>query len=94
MDADDLALLANTPSQAESLLHSLEQAAGDIGLCMNTNKTEYMCFKQEGVISTKYGDPLKLVNKFAYFGSSISSTESDVYLSSKGMAAMNRLLII
>ena len=30
--ADDLALLTNTPTQAKSLLHSLEQAARGIGL--------------------------------------------------------------
>ena len=30
--ADDLALLANTPNQAEKLLHSLERAAAGIGL--------------------------------------------------------------
>ncbi len=29
---DDIALLANTPAQAETLLHSLEQAAAGIGL--------------------------------------------------------------
>ena len=30
--ADDQELLTNTPAQAESLLHSSEQAAGDINL--------------------------------------------------------------
>ena len=30
-DADDIALLANTPVQAEILLHNLEQAAAGIG---------------------------------------------------------------
>ena len=35
---DDLALLANTLFQAESLLHSREQTAGNIDLYMNTNK--------------------------------------------------------
>ena len=30
--ADDIALLANTPVQAETLLHSLEQAAASVGL--------------------------------------------------------------
>ena len=30
--ADDITLLANTLTQAESLLHSLERAAGGIGL--------------------------------------------------------------
>ena len=78
MYADSLVLLANTPAQAESLLHSLEQAAESIGLNMNTNKTDYMCFKQEGAISTLNRRSLKLEDKFTYLGSNISSTESDV----------------
>ena len=44
-DADyvnDIALLANTPTQTESLLHSRERAIGDIGLHVNANKTEYI----------------------------------------------------
>ena len=41
-DTNDIALLANTPAQAECLLHSLELVAGYIGLYMNANKTEYM----------------------------------------------------
>ena len=49
--ADDIALLANTPTQARSLLHSLEQVAGSIGLHINADKTVYMCFNQ-GDIST------------------------------------------
>ena len=42
--ADDIALLANTPNQAETLLHSLERAAAGIGLHVNSHKTEYMCY--------------------------------------------------
>ena len=42
--ADDIAILANTPDQAETLLHSLEQAATGIGLYVNAHKTEYMCY--------------------------------------------------
>ena len=49
---------------AESLLHSLERAAGDVGLQVNTDKTEYMCFNPSGDISTLNGGPLKLVDKF------------------------------
>ena len=41
--ADDIAILANTPNQTETLLHSLEWAAAGIGLHVNANKTEYMC---------------------------------------------------
>ena len=34
---DDIALLANAPAQAETLLHSLERAAAGIGLHVNAN---------------------------------------------------------
>ena len=56
-DADDLVLLANTPAQAKSLLHGQEQAAGDIGLYVNTNKTEFMCFNHERAIFTLNSKP-------------------------------------
>ena len=42
--ADDIALLANTPAQAETMLHGLKQAATGIGLHVNADKMEYMCF--------------------------------------------------
>ena len=76
--ADDIAILVNTPNQAETLLHSLEQAAADIGLHVNAHKTEYMCYNQTGDISTLDGTPLKLVDKFTYLGSSVSSTKKDI----------------
>ena len=76
--AGDLALLANTPAQAQSMLHSLERAAGGIGLHVNANKTEYMCFNQIGDISTLNGRSLKLVDKFTDLGGSVSSTEHDI----------------
>ena len=50
--ADDIAILANTPNQAETQLHSLERAAASIGLHANTHKTEYICFNQPGDITT------------------------------------------
>ena len=37
--ADDIALLANAPAQAETLLHSLERAAAGIGLHVYAHKT-------------------------------------------------------
>ena len=42
--ADYIGLLANIPIKAETLLHSLQRAAGDIGLHVNAKKIEYMCF--------------------------------------------------
>ena len=73
--ADDIAILANTHNQAETLLHSLERAAGGISLHVNAHKNEYMCFNQTGDISTLDGTSLKLVDKFPYLGSNVSSTK-------------------
>ena len=75
---DDISLLANTPAQAESLLHSLERAAGGIGLHVNADKTEFICFNQRGGISTLKRALLKLVDKFTYIGNIVSSTEKDI----------------
>ena len=47
MDADhtdDIALLANTPTQAESLLLSLEQAVGGIGILCQCRQNEVHMF--------------------------------------------------
>ena len=93
--ADDIAILANTPDQAETLLHSLERAAASIGLYVNAHKTEYMCYNQTGDISTLEGTPLKLVDKFTYLGSSVESTEKDIKTRlAKAWTAINRLSII
>ena len=93
--ADDIALLANTPNQAETLLRSLERAAAGIGLHINAHKTEYMCYNQTGDISTLDGASLKLVDKFTYLGSSFSSTEKDIDTRlTKAWTAIDRLSII
>ena len=93
--ADDIAILANTPNQAETLLYSLGRAAAGIGLHVNAHKTEYMCYNQTGDISTLDGTPLKLVDKFTYLGSSVSSTEKDIDTRlTKAWTAINRLSII
>ena len=93
--ADDIAILANTPDQAETLLHSLERAAAGIGLYVNAHKTEYICYNQTGNISTLEGTPLKLVDKFTYLGSSVESTEKDIEMRlTKAWTAINRLSII
>ena len=54
-----------------------------------------MCYNQTGDISTLDGTPLKLVDKFTYLGSSISSTEKDIDTRlTKAWTAINRLSII
>ena len=92
---NDWAILANTPNEAETLLHNFERTAAGIGLLVNAHKTEYICFNQTGDISTLNGTSLKLVDKFTYLGSSVSSTEKDVdTLLTKAWTAVDKLSII
>ena len=54
-----------------------------------------MCFNQRGDISTLNGSSLKLVDKFTYLGSSVSSTEKDINTRlAKAWTAINRLSVI
>ena len=93
--ADDIALQTNTPAQAETLLQSLERAAAGIGLHVNADKTEYMCFNQRGDISTHNASSLKLVGKFNSLGKSIQSTETEINMSlAKAWTAIDRLSVI
>ena len=94
-NTDDIALLTNVSDQAETQLHSLEGAAAGISLHVNARKTEYMCFNQTGDISTLSSSSLKLVDKFTYLGSSVSSTETDIDTRlSKAGTDINRLSVI
>ena len=83
MDADctdDIVLLTNTPTQAETLQHNLKQAAGGI-TSMSTQ--------------TKRSGPFKLVDKFTYLESNVSSTEKDINTwLAKAWTAIDRLLVI
>ena len=58
---DDIALLANTPTQAETLLHSLELTA--VGMLTQTRRN--ICALR-GDISTLNGSSLKLMGEFTY----------------------------
>ena len=93
--ADDIALLANTSKQAQSLLHSLKRAAGGIRLHVNAEKTEFMGFIQRGDVATPNNRSLKLEDKFTYHRSSGSSTENDINTQiAKACTAIDRLSVI
>ena len=62
----DIALLANTPAQAKTLLHSLERTAAATSLQVNPHKTECTCFNQTDDISTLNGSSLKLVEAVSH----------------------------
>ena len=54
-----------------------------------------MCFSQTSDISTLDGSSLKLVDKFTYLGSSVSSTEKVIYTRlTKAWTAIDKLSII
>ena len=55
----------------------------------------FWCYNQTGDITTLDGTPLKLVDKFTYLGSSVSSTEKDIDTRlMKVWTAIDRLSII
>ena len=92
--AHDIAILANTPNQVETLLHSLERATAGIGRHVNAHKIEYIYFNQAGHNSTQEGTSLKLVDKFTYLRSSVSSTEKDIDTPvTKAWASIDKLSI-
>ena len=54
-----------------------------------------MCYNETGNIATQDGASLKLVDKFTYLGSSVSSTEKDIDTRlTKAWRAIDRLSII
>ena len=71
-NVDDLLLLANTPAQVETR---------GIDLYVNSHKTKFICFNQDGAISSLNGKPPKLVDHFIDLGSNISFTENEVNIS-------------
>ena len=62
---------------------------------VSLNPCRDMCYNQTGYIFTLDRTPLKLVDKFTYLGSSVSSTEKDIDTRlTKAWRAINRLSII
>ena len=81
------ALLANSPAKTEFQLQSLERAAGGISLHVNADETEYM---RQHLYTI-----LKLVVKFTYLRSSVSSNENDINAQlAKVWTAFDLLLVI
>ena len=76
-------------------MHSLERAAAGIELYINAHNTEYMYYNQTGDITTLDKTPLKLVDKFTYLRSSVSSTEKDIDTRlTKAWTTIDRFFII
>ena len=51
--ADDIAVTSNTLKDAKTLLLKIESAAKEIGICINTEKTEYININQNNNMQMK-----------------------------------------
>lgn len=90
--ADDIALLSDTIQEASELLHRVEKAAREIGLYINSDKTEFISFNQKGEIRSLDDKPIKAVEEFIYLGSNIQSTERDIEIrKGKAWSALTKL---
>ena len=66
---------------ANILIHHIEETVDDIGLEINSDKTEYMRLNpnsDDGNMKSKNGYFIKQVERFKYLGSIIRSTEKDI----------------
>ena len=68
--ADDLTVLADVLKDATFLLHSIERTAKEIGLYLNANKTEFICFNQDASqgMESLNGEKIKQMEDFKYLG--------------------------
>ena len=55
-----------------------ERQKRGIGLYLNSNKIDFMCFNQNSAISSLNSKSLKLIDQFINLGNYILSAESDV----------------
>ena len=78
--ADDIALLSETISNAQSLLSNLESAALEVGLTINVSKTKAMLINSKtpkNTLSLSSG-AVEFVDDFCYLGSWMSSVDKDI----------------
>ena len=91
--ADGIALLSDNIADAGVLLHKVESAAKEIGLTINSKKTEYMSFNNsQGNLVDTSGTPLSQVTDFQYLRSWVESRKKDVKVRMvKACAACSKL---
>ena len=91
---DDIALTSNILKDANALLLKIELAAKEIGLNINTDKTEYINLNQNNNLHMESigGNMIKRVVDFKYIRSYIKSTDRDVNIRiDKAWATLNSM---
>ena len=95
--ADDLAITSDNVEDANIMLHKIEEAAAEIGLGVNADKTEYISLNQanNSCIKSLKGKFIKQVNDFKYLGSYVASTDHYVNVRiGQAWAALNNMTSI
>ena len=76
--ADDIALVSDLATNAEALLHSVEDAASLVGLHCNETKTEVISSTPNSSFRSLAGNSIKQVEDFKYLGSFVMNSEKDM----------------
>ena len=76
--ADDIALVSDLVTNAEALLHSVEDAASLVGLHCNKTKTEVISSTPNSSFRSLAGNSIKQVDDFKYLGSFVMNSEKDM----------------
>ena len=95
--AKNLALLTNTPAQAESLQQRKEQTAGGFGLYGNANKTEYMSLIKRNHFHSKWQVSERCCSRGMWKGRQVHISRQQQHLYRKWCQhtpSVDRLLII
>ena len=76
--ADNIALVSDLVTNAEALLHSVEDAASLVGLHCNETKTEVISSTPNNSFRSLAGKSIKQVEDFKYLGSFVMNSEKDM----------------
>jgi hypothetical protein len=76
--ADDIAIIAPSPGDAQSILTRLEVVSRKVGLIINAAKTEYVILPMPETHQPLQvaGRPIKQVSSFVYLGSQVPDSEA------------------
>ena len=91
--ADDIALLEETITKAQDLLHRVEKACQSVGLFLNAKKTKFMLVNSTDTtpLKTLDGCEIEKVNDFIYLGG-YTNTENEINTSlGQAWGALNSL---
>ena len=98
--ADDIALIATTPTGLQNQINNLKRASNQLGLTVNLTKTKIMVFRKGGYLARLekwfYGnEQLEVVNNYKYLGYTLTTKLSvDISLAEYAGRAKGKIVEI